>query len=977
MRKSIQKQPGTFLWLILFLLANSFCYSQSDNPKSKTAQQTSALKNGTISAKFAIVTNNNMSLWSNDGSSTNGSEPETSVQVEVKNGQFQAKLGEAPMNPIFCDLMKIYPNSTIKTWIDTGNGFTQYPDRAFSSDEVLGMVDVHIEAKQTQKILPVEVKEKQVPCLVANTNQSKEAIERDESEKEAGELAENPDDRMKQRFMQRADADGRIPRNALLNAKNHLDNWPPTDDAGIWNWTWLGPGNIGGRIRAIIIHPDSTDKMWIGGASGGIWKSTNGGASWHVVNDFLPSLAITSFAINPNDYDIMYAATGEGFGNRWPDLPGAGIFKSTDGGDHWYQLPETNVDSFNWVTRLAHHPSNSNILYATARVGTLNNWVGRVYKSADAGEHWFTVLATPDPAYDIKFQPGNPATIFVGTARGFYRSVNGGIEWEEMSTGEANKLPNSTARCEIGVSRSYPQRVYVSLERQGGEIWRSDDSGNTWTLRNTGQNYFVGASNQGGYDNTIWVNPTNSNYIVVGGIDLWRDNGSGGASLTKISDWLDYHNGGSANSAHSDQHIIIEHPLFDGTTNTTVFFGNDGGIQMTNNINTVTENSGWTNLANNLGITQFYGGSASPDASVIIGGAQDNSYMIYNSANGVQSWFQPSTGDGGYCAVNYRDPDTLFAENQYLDVVRSVDGGATWYSRTSGLSDADKCAPFIAPYSMDPVNPGILVAGGCRIWRTTNGANTWQKIKDTITNIYYCSALDIGRGNPSRIWAGYTSGEVAYTDNAGGLWTKVDDNGATPLPDRWITDIAVNPDNQSEIFVTFAGYNDDNVWYTTNSGQSWNRATGDVPFDLPAVQVNTVRYHPSNTNWIYIGTDLGVFATENKGQTWCTTPRYTNSEGPVNVEVDELFWAGDELIAATHGRGMFKCRPLVNVYVNINSPAGGDGTWARPYNKIEDAINAAGNGTNIYILQGTYNEEPLLFSKRGYILQFNGTVIIE
>jgi photosystem II stability/assembly factor-like uncharacterized protein len=976
MNNPTQKYQIAFLISLLILASGGFCFSQHANHQSLSSQITETPKTLTLSAKFAIVTGH-ISLWSNDGSSVNGSEPETSVLIKVKNGRFQANLGESPMEPIFADLIKMYPNSTIKTWIDNGDGFKSYPDRPFSSNDTFSLVDLKFEPKQTGIIHPTQTRIKPAPMLIANATIPEEEIERKEREKEQGESSENPDERRKQRFMQRAGADGRIPRNALLNAKNHLDNWPPADDAGIWNWTWLGPGNIGGRIRAIIIHPDSTDKMWIGAASGGIWKTTNGGASWSVVNDFLPSLAITSFAMNPNDYEVMYAASGEGFGNSWPDLPGAGIFKSTDGGDHWYQLPETNVDSFNWVTRLAQHPSNSNILYATARVGTIDHWEGKVYKSVDGGEHWTTLLTTPNGAYDIKLQPGNPSTIFVGTAKGFYRSINGGTNWVEMSTGAADKLPDNTARCEIGVSRSYPQRVYVSLERQGGQIWRSDDSGNTWTLRNTGTNYFVGGSNQGGYDNTIWVNPTNSNYVVVGGIDLWRDASGGGTLLTKISRWEDYHNGGLANSAHADQHIIIEHPDFDSVNNTTVFFGNDGGIQKTDNINTVSENAGWINLANNLGITQFYGGSASLDASVIIGGAQDNSYMIYKSANGAQSWQQPHTGDGGFCAVNFRDPDTLFTETQYLQIKISFDGGETWYKGTRGLLDTTICAPFIAPFCMDPKDPNTLVAGGCSIWRYDVFMLEWYRIKNPLINNDYCSAIDIGQGTPSRIWVGYKSGEVAFTDNQGGNWAKVDDNGATPLPDRWITDIAANPDNQDEIFVTFAGYNDDNVWYTTNCGQTWSRATGNAPFDLPAVQVNTVRYHPANSNWIYIGTDLGVFASENKGQTWSTTPRYPNSEGPVNVEVDELFWAGDELIAATHGRGMFKCRPLVNIYVNINSPDGGDGTWAKPYNTVQAAINAAGNGTNIYIFQGTYNESPLLLSKRGYILQYNGNVIIE
>jgi photosystem II stability/assembly factor-like uncharacterized protein len=800
-----------------------------------------------------------------------------------------------------------------------------------------------------------------------------------ESEIEMEESPKNPLGLAHERFMQRAGKDGKIPSNALVKAKNHITNMPPTDDAGLWNWSWIGPGNIGGRIRAILIHPVTKD-IWIGSVSGGIWKSSNNGATWSPVNDFMANLAITCIVVDPINTSIMYASTGEGFGNS-DQLPGAGIFKSTDGGINWNQLASTANDDFTYVSRLSHHPDSSGVLYA-ATAGVKGIW-----KTKDGGNTWIKKLTPGSNGNDVKVHPNTPAYVIAGCRFDAYISGDYGSTWNKINTGNPNQLPADVGRCEVSFCPSNNLRVFISVDNNKGEIWRSADRGQTWSLRSSGVEYL---GKQGNYDNTIWIDPQSSDRLVVGGIDLYKSN-DGGATLVKISRWQNYHNGGVANSAHADQHIIVSHPDYNANDFPVVYFGNDGGIQMTNDIWSVAEESGWINLCNStLGITQFFGGAALPDASVIVGGTQDNDKLRYRSSgawSGTGQWYQAQYGDGGYAAVNYNNPDIIYGEYTNLSIKKSNNGGDSYNSAINGLTDADEdtTALFIAPFVIDPVNPSRLIAGGARIWRTTDDADNWSKIKENIGGrmagghffFWRCSAIDIAPSNTNTIWVGYENGVVAKTTNDGGNWVQVDGLGATPLPNRFVTDIAINPGNPDEVIVTFSQYQPDNVWRTTDGGNNWQQITGTPPFDLPALQVNSVRFHPANNNWIYIGTDLGIFATENGGQKWSVNPRYQNNEGPVNVEVDELFWAGDELIAATHGRGMFKCRPLVNIYVNINSPDGGDGTWAKPYNTVQAAINAAGNGTNIYIFQGTYNETPLLFSKRGYILQYNGNVIIE
>ncbi|MCF8347332.1 MAG: hypothetical protein K9G61_00845 [Bacteroidales bacterium] len=794
---------------------------------------------------------------------------------------------------------------------------------------------------------------------------------------------------LKYRRKSRADANGNIPMDGLIKAKEHIAKMTnQSRDAGLWEWEWMGPTNIGGRIRTILPDPNNSNNIWIGSASGGIWKTTNGGATWSPVNDFLPSLSISSLVFDPSTTAVMYAATGEGFGNE-DALPGAGIFKSIDSGVTWTQLPSTNNIDFMYVNRLAAHPNpdSSGIIYAVTNAN-------KAFKTTDGGVSWETILFITNDPTDIRISPVNHNKIIVGTKRDVFLSLDYGENWVQQTTGAANKLPATGVRCEVTFCPSNANRIYVSMDRNLGEIWRSDDNGDTWVRRNTGTNYFGNPTSQGWYDNAIWVNPENSDQLIVGGVDLFRST-DGGSSLTQISRWQDYHNGGNANSAHADQHVIIEASDYNQSTNPVVYFGNDGGIQMTEDIWSVTNNSGWINLANtSLGITQFFGGAASDDGSIIVGGAQDNDKLRYKSTgtwSGINNWFQAQTGDGGYAAINYNNPSIVYGSYIRLGIKKSTDGGDSYVYSNSGISDAGNKfrSLFISPFSMDPNNPAKLVAGGSRIYRTIDHADNWTQIRADIgspfgSSYYYvCSAIDIAKGNSGIIWVGYDNGQVAMTSDTGAVWNIVDINGVG-LPNRYVTDIAINPNNSNQVFVTFGEYEPDNIWYTPDAGQTWENRSGTAPNDLPALQVNTIRVHPTNGNWVYIGTDLGVFASEDRGENWSviTNPNYgsTGHEGPVNTEVSELFWQGDEfLIAATHGRGMYRTGgPVYKIYVNSNAAPGGDGSQNRPFKTVEEAASVAGPGSYIYIEAGVYNESSIiLLMNKGYVVATNGNVIIQ
>lgn len=930
--------------------------------------------NGTAQFKFLISSGETV-LWSNDGSCTTLSMPFQSVELDVKDGIYEVNLGTPPMNIFYKELISYYADPLLTTWVNYGNGFEKLNSSHIFPDNFK-------ESKKNYTAFEVNNTKKETPQLVVSSS-----IEKNKEEEKGGEEATNPDGWVEQWKLMHAGKDGKIPFDGLIKAKQHIDQMPASKDAGITNWEWLGPGNIGGRIRAIAIKPSNPDIIFIGSVAGGIWKSIDAGSSWTAVNDFLPNLAVTSIVYDPTNLNIMYASTGEGYDNA-DGLPGAGIFKSVNGGTNWTQLASTNSTDFSFVNKLAHHPDSTGILFAV----TSNP--GQIVKSIDGGDSWTVVLSSAKNMLDIKISPYSPYNLILAGTQGHfatltqpanfgkvYVSNDWGENWTVKTTGAENELPGIFFRSEISFCLSNANRIYLSNGVNKGEIWRSDDQGVSWENMCSGYNYL---DDQQWYSHTLWVDPTNSNNLVVGGIDLWRSI-DGGATLTKISDWEDYHNNGAANSAHADQHIIVSHPDYNGTTNRTVYFGNDGGIQKANDILTVSENEGWTNLAGTtLGITQFYGGAASPDGSVICGGAQDNDQLRFHESgdwSGAGQWFQSKTGDGGCAAIDPTNASVQYCEYVYLLIKKSTDGGDTWVNSVNGLTDAGKKnnALFISPFVMDPNDPNILVAGGINIWRTIDGGVNWSVIRAGGNK---CSAIDIAKGNSNIIWIGDTFGNVKVTTDAGvetPTWTDVDD-GINPLPDRYVTDIAINPNNSNEVWVTFGEYEADNVWFTSDGGTTWFNKSGTAPYDLPALQVNTVRVHPRNSNYIYIGTDLGVFASEDKGLNWAVDPRYPgqNNELPANVAVSELFWQGDDyLIAATHGRGMYRANPISTIYVDKNASPGGNGSKLNPFQTVTEAVNAARSGSVISIKSNTYDEPAILLTTAGIVKTTNGSTVIK
>jgi hypothetical protein len=407
------------------------------------------------------------------------------------------------------------------------------------------------------------------------------------------------------------------------------------------------------------------------------------------------------------------------------------------------------------------------------------------------------------------------------------------------------------------------------------------------------------------YSNALWVSPTNPNLLAVGGGTLYRST-DGGASFSAIAA-----GGPLAQEAHVDMHFVVADPGFDGTTNKRVYVCSDGGVFRTDDILTVSGGGGWTSLNNGYQTTQYYGAAGHGGTGFIIGGTQDNATL--RSFPGDLNAGLTFGGDGGFCAVDPNDDSICYGEAQGLILFRSQDHGASVQLITAGLTESGANAPFIAPFILDPNDPNRMLAGAMSVWRSNDirlgSPPSWSAIRPP--SGFFVSAIAIAQGNSNIIWVAKQNGEIYKTTNglaATPTWITVDDNGATnPLPDRFISRLLIDPANANTVYVSLGGFTDGNLQRTTDGGTTWADVTGTGATGLPLAPIRGIARHPNNPNWLYVGTEVGIFSSLNGGQTWSAI-----SQGPANVAVYELVFMPNStvLLAATHGRGVWTANAI-------------------------------------------------------------------
>jgi regulation of enolase protein 1 (concanavalin A-like superfamily) len=699
----------------------------------------------------------------------------------------------------------------------------------------------------------------------------------------------NADGAVRQRLMMMRDWNGQIPRGALMRAKAHADRararWrarhggagaagdPLQMASGTVGGTasrapgfrWLGPTTTAGRVRTIAIHPTNPNVLIVGSAGGGIWRSTDGGASWMVSDDFMPVLSVSSIVFDPRDSNVLYAGTGEGYFNQ-DAIGGAGIFKSTDGGASWAQLPATApaaTPNFDDTNRLAFSLDGAVLLAATNH---------GVFRSTDGGLS-FAATTVSGWMGQVVFSPNDSNDALAAGFGAVYVTHDSGQSWTAASGLQGGRI-------EVGYSKS-DGSIYASVDDNGGSLYRSFDSGASFSKIASDATRLLGG--QGWYNNTIWVNPFDANNIIVGGVQVWESR-DGGATVA----FIDH------GPLHADTHIIVADPRFDGVTNRTIYVGTDGGVFRTTEIWVSNNNVQWEALNNGLGVTQFY--AAAGSNGTVIGGSQDNSTQRYSSGSWAQAW---TLGDGGFVAADQADGRLFYADGQYGVPFGSSDGGVTFSAIGSGITDGTQ-TNFIAPLIIDPNASQRLYLGKSRLWRADDAnGNTLAHFR-AVTPVVgsNVSAIAVQPGNSDVVWVAWSSGRLDRTTNgtsATPSWTPVRQFF------RYVTRVRIDPNDPNSVFVTLGGFQADNVWHTADGGVTWTPVAGSGETALPLAPVYDIAIDPVTPGCLYAATEVGEFKSTDNGATWDVP----DGLGPANTRVMETFWMDGTLMLATYGRGIW------------------------------------------------------------------------
>lgn len=701
-----------------------------------------------------------------------------------------------------------------------------------------------------------------------------------------------------------------------LQSNNHL-NKTMYDESWINLGTNSSDGGYAGigRINCIAFHPSDLNTFWVGSPSGGIWRTTNGGTSWTILNDNQLVLGVSDIVV-PGDYttsNTLYIATGDRDGGSMWSLSGGqnadnvsiGVLKSTNGGTTWNTTGLSFAKNLGKkVFCLAIHPSDNSMLFASTSDGIL--------KSTDGGTSW--VNKSIYPVWRIAFKPGDP-TIMYGAgevysgSQWFARSTNTGETWPDYEFGSGA----DARRTELAVTPADPNIVYLlTCNLAGGVngVYKSTNSGASFSVVNAGSpagmlGYYTngsgGSGGQGSYDWCIAVSPTDANTVFIGGVTTWKST-NGGTTFTANTNWTPhpFYNISGVPVTHADKHALVYQ------NSSVLFEGNDGGIYKTTNGGT-----SWTDLSNGLVISQLYRiGVSQTNVNTILTGLQDNGTKLYNSG-----WNDVKGGDGMECIVDYSNSNYMYATYVRGQITRSINGFTNWTTEediSANIPGGQPTGAWVTPYVIDQNNSATLFAGYDRIWKTINRGDSWTSASQILSASDKLRSLAIAPSNSNVLYTADRTNMWKTTNGGSTNWTSI----AIPTTSLYVTYIAVKENDPNTLWITYGGYSDGiKVYESTNGGTSWTNISAGLP-NLPVMSI--VHYKAAtNRNVLFVGTDVGVYVKDGSNN-WASF-----NNGLPNVVVSELdiYYGGgtNKLRAGTYGRGLWETDIDATLPVELSS----------------------------------------------------------
>ncbi|MEL6252747.1 MAG: T9SS type A sorting domain-containing protein [Bacteroidota bacterium] len=699
-----------------------------------------------------------------------------------------------------------------------------------------------------------------------------------------------------------------------------------------------GPANVPGRTRSILPDPADPLNIWLAASvSGGIWKTTNAGQNWIHITPDLPNLQFSTMAQSPADPNIVYAGTGErGLGGANGD--GDGIFKSTDRGNTWTQLSVGAEDPyFQNITRLIVSPDDANLVLASGGTeffgSTPAGQNSGIFRTTDGGMNWTRTFSEDFTISQIIAAPSNFNRQYLSiVGRGIYRSDDGGQSWQEVNNG----MPNAVNRLELAVGRNNPDWVFASLERwqkdangndiRKGVVYYSLDGGNQWQEArsvNGGLDPDL-LGGQGWYDNTIMVSPMTDSILFVGGVDLWKINllpDANGGFEKNVGVIVDSYfrasgqdrgkNSWFRGGVHPDQHFLTYLPG-DNPDEFRILLGDDGGIYVTNSgTDPGFVDGGWNMVGNTYNTTQFYGADKRPNRRQYAGGAQDNGTWAFSGAligndNAEADFTSPYRfvigGDGFEVAWNKADPTKLLGGSQFNNFVLVDIASGNSESATQGLDDVGGGnAPFVTRIANEATDPDLVYTGGpSGLWRSDDFGKNWSLTP--INNDWFGSPdVAVSLANPQIVWisTGMSGSRDTYVSTDGGnTLRRAQDFADVGRVSGFYTD----PLDPNTAYLLFSPKGVPKILRTKDLGRSWEDLSGfqeGIDRGFPDVSVFSLQVMPHTPTTIWAGTDIGIFETTDDGQSWKIIDDF-----PKTI-IWDMKWVDDEIVIATHGRGIW------------------------------------------------------------------------